>query len=137
MWGAGSCPPGVREVLGGRVRGAANPGNANEQDFAVVVYNGTSGVLPVMSTQGSALAAESITPTNGAVDPGETVTMTFSFKDVGAGSTSNLVATLLATGGVTSPSAPQSYGTLTAGGPAVSQPFTFTAHRACRATITA
>jgi hypothetical protein len=62
--------------------------------------------------------------------------MSFTLKNVGAGNTTNLVATLLSSGGVSSPSAPQSYGVLTAGGPTVNQSFTFTANGTCGATIT-
>lgn len=76
---------------------------------------------------GAALAAESLTPTNGVIDPNETVTLLFAFRNTGGLTTSNLVATLLATNGVVSPSAARSYGALTVGGPSVSRPFSFTA----------
>src|SRR5262249_40891807 len=49
----------------------------------------------------------------------------------------NLVATLLATGGVTAPSGPRIYGALTAGGIESSQPFTFTAGAASNGLISA
>ena len=78
-------------------------------------------------TDGSALVAESCPPATNAIDPGETVTVDFSLKNVGAANTTNLVATLQATGGVTSPSGPQNYGALLVGGPAVTRSFTFTA----------
>jgi uncharacterized repeat protein (TIGR01451 family) len=71
------------------------------------------------------------TCTNSAVDPGETVTMNFGLINVGSANAANLVATLQSGGGVTSPSAPQSYGALSAGGPAVSRPFSFTAAGSC------
>ena len=58
-------------------------------------------------------------------------------RNVGNANTINLVATLLATNGITSPSAPQTYGALTAGGSVVSQPFTFTANGTCGGSITA
>jgi hypothetical protein len=64
---------------------------------------------------------------NGAIDPGETVTVSFGIKNTGTLNTANLVATLQATGGVTSPSAPQTYGVVIAGGATVFRSFTFTA----------
>ncbi len=115
--------------------GVPNPGHVPEQDFALVIYNGSNVPLPALSAAGLVLNTETCLPTNGAVDPGETVTMSFSLKNAGAASTSNLVATLLAGSGVTSPGAPQTYGIVTAGGAAVSLPFTFTANGACGATI--
>jgi len=74
---------------------------------------------------------------NGALDPGETVTMNFGLKNLGAVKTTNLVATLVADGSIRWPSEPQSYGVLTGGGPTVSRPFTFTANAACGGTLTA
>src|SRR5262245_45052954 len=57
---------------------------------------------------------------DGIIDPGETVTVSFALQNTGTANISQqLVATLLATGGVTTPSAPQNYGTLPAGGFAV------------------
>src|SRR5205085_1445034 len=58
-------------------------------------------------------------------------------NNIGTINTTNLVATLQATGGVTSPSAPQTYGTLIAGGGTVTQSFTFTVNRVCGDMLTA
>jgi subtilisin-like proprotein convertase family protein len=86
---------------------------------------------------GSTLVSESCTPANGAIDPGETVTVSFCVKNTGGANTTNLVGTLLATGGVTNPSGPQNYGVVVAGGPAVCRNFTFTATGTCGGTLTA
>ena len=83
---------------------------------------------------GSALVSE-INPvaTNGVIYSNATVTILFAFRDAGGNSVTNLVATLLATNGVTAPAVPgggppvQDYGFLTFNGHSVSQPFTFTA----------
>jgi hypothetical protein len=96
----------------------------------------TSG-SPLIATNGATLTAESCIPTNGAIDPGETVTVNFGLKNTGCGNSSNLVATLQATGGITSPSSPQTYGIVTNGGTTVSRPFTFTASGTCGSNITA
>ena len=75
---------------------------------------------------GAALVSES-GPTNGVIDPNETVTLLFGLRDSVGTNTVNLVATLLATNGVTKPSGPTNYGALVVHGPSVSRPFTFTA----------
>ncbi len=83
------------------------------------------------------LTAES-GPTNGAVDPGETVTVILRLRDTGNVSTRNLVATLLATNGVVPllPNNPQAYGILFPSGFSVGRPFSFTAS-ATNGTVTA
>ncbi|HEY6167488.1 MAG TPA: Calx-beta domain-containing protein [Verrucomicrobiae bacterium] len=90
---------------------------------------------PVITTAGAALLQESCITNNGAIDPGETVTLDFSLRNTGTSNTTNLVATLLVTNGVISPSAPQTYGILTAGGATVARSFTFTASGPCGSTV--
>ena len=92
--------------------------------------------VPLMSLSGTTLAAESCLPNNGVLDPGETVTMNVSLQNTGAADTSNLVATLQSSGGVTSPSGPQNYGVVPAGGSAVTRSFTFVVSGSCGATLT-
>jgi hypothetical protein len=82
---------------------------------------------------GSALISES-GPVNGVIDTNETVTILFAFRDAGGNDVSNLVATLLATNGITAPHAnitnnlpTQAYGPLVYLGHSVSRQFTFTA----------
>jgi uncharacterized delta-60 repeat protein len=71
------------------------------------------------------------TPTNGILQPGQTNTLSFAFRDAGGTNIINLLATLLANNGVSSPTSPngtptQSYGPLTNGANSVSRQFTFT-----------
>lgn len=87
-----------------------------------IVDNDGSLIVPA----GSALTSES-GPVNGTIDPGETVSLLFALRNSVGEPTANLVATLLATNGVASPSGPTNYGVLVPGGPSASQPFTFTA----------
>jgi subtilisin-like proprotein convertase family protein len=82
---------------------------------------GTPFILPAGTP---ALVSECGSSANGAVDPGELVTMNFALFNRGEGLTTNLIATLLDGGGVTSESGAQSYGVLSPTGPAVSRPFT-------------
>ena len=65
------------------------------------------------------------------------MTVGFALTNSGLAGTTNLIATLLATNGVTSPGAPQSYGVLSVGGPAVRRPFSFIPVGTCGSAITA
>lgn len=109
----------------------------------VVIANGGSGTFnaclngtlkqPVADT--ASITADSCN-SNGAIDPNELVTVSLGVKNTGTLNTVNLVGTLQATGGVTSPSGPQNYGVVIAGGATVFRSFTFTAgNLACGAPI--
>ena len=80
------------------------------------------------------ITAESCNPTNGAVDPGETVTVQLFLRATG-NNTTNLVATLQSNANFTFPSGPQNYGVLTNGAPGVGQSFTFVPNGVCGQTI--
>ena len=108
-----------------------------------VFVNPSAATLTIVETDGSliipagsALISES-GPVNGVIDPGETVTLLFALRDSTGTNTGNLVATLLATNGITKPSAPQPYGALAVHGPSVSRPFSFTASGVNGQTISA
>jgi len=92
--------------------------------------NGTSGPGGALT-----IVSENCSPGNNAIDPGETVTVAFAIKNIGGGATTNLTATLQATGGVVSPSGTQNYGAIAAGG-TTSRNFTFTANGSCDGNIT-
>jgi uncharacterized repeat protein (TIGR01451 family) len=81
---------------------------------------------PVIVLAKVAMVSESFSPPDGTVDPGETVSVSFALANTGTVDTTNLVATLQASGGVTAPSGPLSYGHLVHGGAAVARTFTFT-----------
>ncbi|HZL44166.1 MAG TPA: hypothetical protein VFD66_12910, partial [Verrucomicrobiae bacterium] len=81
------------------------------------------------------ILAENCTPPNGALDPGETLTMAFPMRNIGTLNTTNLVATLLQSNNVAFPSAPATYGALLAGGSSVTQAFSFTAGGICGGSI--
>ncbi len=111
--------------------GVPNEDPALDQDFALIIYNAVETAAPVISAGTATVSGESCSPTNNAVDSGETVTMAFPLINIGSSNTVNVVATLLATNGIGSPSAPRTYGPLLAGGPAVTQAFSFTATADC------
>jgi uncharacterized repeat protein (TIGR01451 family) len=91
---------------------------------AVLTITEADGSLIVPA--GAALVTET-GPVNGAIDPGENVSVRFAFRNSVGLPTTNVVATLLPGNGVTAPSGPQSYGSLLAGGAPVSRIFSFTA----------
>jgi hypothetical protein len=64
---------------------------------------------------------------NGIIDPNESVQLLFALRDVAGQPVTNLIATLLATNGVSNPTPTvQTYGPLTYNGHSVSKPFAFT-----------
>ncbi len=91
---------------------------------------------PQLAAAGTTITHENCFPPNGVIDPGETVQVSFCVKNNGTGSTTDMVGTLQASGGVTSPSAPADYGVI-APGATVCRVFTFTADGSCGGNITA
>lgn len=72
------------------------------------------------------IAAESCA-INRSVEPGEIVTLSLAFRNIGARNAANLTATLLPTGGATNVSETQNYGTVPTSGTSAPRPFSFTA----------
>jgi hypothetical protein len=109
----------------------------DSQNIGITSVQGIDPALvSIILPAGTLLVSENCTPANGAIDPGETVTVDFALQNFGGVATTNLVATLLSTGGVTYPSAPQTYGALSRAGSAVAQAYSFTATGNCGGTIT-
>jgi uncharacterized repeat protein (TIGR01451 family) len=106
----------------------ANPtGNAILLSPSAATLSVTDNDGSVVIPAGSQLISESFSPSNNVIETNETVTILFALRNTGTNSTANLVATLVATNGVTSPSAAQNYGVLVPNGASVSRPFSFTA----------
>ena len=147
----GTLAPGSNNIVTVSINANANSLSAGGYSDTVVFTNTTNGAgsttrsvsltvestFPVVVTNGWTLSAESCTPSNGVVDPGETVTVNLSVKNTGTADTTNLVATLLGTGDVNLPSNPQTYGVVSTNGTPVSQLFSFTAGGTCGGAITA
>jgi len=114
--------------------GVPNAENLINQDFALVVYN--AGSAPALAAGSAILTAENCVPTNGVIDPGEIVTVDFTLQNAGSASTTNLVATLLASNGIAFPSGAQTYGAL-APGSAGTAAYSFEADGTCGGFITA
>lgn len=66
---------------------------------------------------------------DGAVEPGERVTVSIPLRNIGVRDAKNLVAAIKTSNGVEDPSGPQTYGALAAGGNPVSKEFSFTVSR--------
>ena len=92
---------------------------------------------PIIVAAGAVLLSENLVP-NGAIDPGETVSLSLSLANSGVLDTMNLGATLQVSGGVTSPNPASNYfGRVVAGGPPVARTFGFTASAAASGSIVA
>jgi endonuclease/exonuclease/phosphatase family metal-dependent hydrolase len=148
---AGTLAPNSNVTVTVSINANANALSAGSYLDTVVFTNTTNGAgsttrsvsltvnstFPVIVTNGWTVSAEGCVATNGVVDPGETVTVNLWIKNNGTASTTNLVATLLGTSDVISPSSPQTYGVVSTNGTPVSQPFSFTAGGTCGGAITA
>jgi PKD repeat protein len=135
---AGVCGAFIVTVTAANINSDGVPNEEPEldQDFALVIYNGTTAAVPVIAPQSALISAESCTPTNGAADPGETLTLAVNLQNLGLVDATNLTATLIPGKGVMGPSGPQNYGLVMAGGAGVVRYFTFTVSAACGDIIT-
>ena len=106
--------------------GVPNNSSSLDQDFALVAYNVNEVQSAAVVSAGSTLVTEGNSPANNAIDPNEAVTVGFTLKNVGTLDAANVTATLTAVNGVTpGADAVQNYGSLTAGGAAVTKNFSF------------
>ncbi len=104
---------------------ATTSSDTNLANNSASVVTAVSNAAPNIVGAGSKLIGWN-GPPNGAVNPGEQVTVSFALMNAGTANTTNLVATLLSGNGVFSPSGQQTYGALSSGGSPVSRQFTFT-----------
>ena len=117
-----------------RVTATDSCGAAAVRLFNVTVVGATAPSL--IAGTASAPTTEDCSPANNTVDPGETVTVNFPINNNGSGGTTNLVASLQSSSGVTPITSSQTYGAIPANS-SVSKPFQFTASGACGGTINA
>jgi hypothetical protein len=109
------------------------PSNTTTWRLRVGSFKLIPSAFPTAAT--ATLTSESCSPANSVPDPGERVSMSLCVTNSGDLATTNTVGTLQTTGGITDPSAPQSYGSI-APGATVCRTFTFTASGSCGGRIT-
>ena len=127
-------PAQIRTTLTSTALDIMAPGYDYDSGYGIVMA-----YPAVQSVTGSSsiVLTSAVVGGSGVIFPGAPVNVSFALKNIGISATTNLVATLQPTGGVTSPSGPQIYGALTVGGPATSNSFTFVPTGTCGGTITA
>jgi hypothetical protein len=132
-------PPGDYTVAVSAPGYAAGGGPATVTDGGTTVLDVCLSGVPLVGGASAALTAENCSPGDGVPDPGETVTVSLCLRNTGGAAAGNVVATLEATGGVVSPSGPQSYGALANDGIPVCRDFVFTVDpiTSCGGTVTA
>lgn len=95
-----------------------NPGaatlNISDDDGSLIIPAGT------------ALVSEATN--NGVIDPGETLTVLFGFRNSGGTNAVNMTATLLSSNGIVPVTTSQNYGSMVVGAPVKSRPYTFVAN---------
>ncbi|MDQ6765672.1 MAG: hypothetical protein M3Z22_06180 [Verrucomicrobiota bacterium] len=112
--------------------------NAAKEEIWTAKISESAVPAPNIVSAGSSISAGTCPGLpNGTIDPAQTVTVSCCVLTNGTQHTTNIVGTLQATGGVSNPSAPQTYGAVIAGGASVCRTFTFTPSGACGSTVTA
>ncbi|HWW00694.1 MAG TPA: proprotein convertase P-domain-containing protein [Candidatus Acidoferrum sp.] len=114
--------PGLLTNTASVATASIDPASGNNSASAVVA---AASPAPHIVAAGATLITQNLL-NNGAINPGQTVTISFGLANIGQLDTANLVATLQASGGVTAPGGPDTYGQVVAGGPPVARAFAFT-----------
>jgi uncharacterized repeat protein (TIGR01451 family) len=126
---APSIQPGGRPiVLSSTFSVFGQPGDGNTNNNVLTLQNLAETPTVTIVPAGATLVSQSGSTINGAVNPGETVGVQLYLQNTGNVSTTNLIATLQSTGGVSLPSGYQGYGALAPGEGPVAGSFSFTAN---------
>jgi len=103
---------------------------------SVVVTTVVNAATPLIVAGAAALVGEAA-PADGGISPGETVTVNFALRNVGTADTTDLIATLQNSGGVTPVTSSVNYGAAAANGGLVTRSFALSAAAAAAGSITA
>ena len=128
----------IRAILTNSVLDIEAPGYDNNSGTGVLMADRAIASMPpkpIIMSGSPAILSESVP--NGVIDLGETLVVNLPLRNMGFAPTTNLVATLLNTGGVTSASGPQTYGTIAAQGGTASQSFSFVVTSNCSVQLVA
>ncbi|NUL81648.1 MAG: S8 family serine peptidase [Armatimonadetes bacterium] len=115
--------------------GVPNVGGALDQDFGLVVYNGSEVALPAIGIGAVSLMSESCLPGNNNPDPGEGVVYNITLENTGNAATVNLVATMQGNANVLPITPSQNYGVIGIGSSAI-RPFSFALYGNCDQNVT-
>ena len=142
--GAGACDNPSGQDCYGKFAVAWNSGTSASQRLSDWLDPLNTGVISLPGIDpspaslpigtGSALVTESCNPPNGAVDPGEPVTLSFSVRNMGALTSTNMIGTLVPGNGIGTAGPAQSYGAV-ATGATVSRAFSLIVTSACGSAI--
>ena len=108
----------------------------NAQLYEIDLDIADTRAAPYLQADGSAIVAENCAPANGQIDPDETVTVSYTLRNIGTLATNNLVATMESSDKILSPSEAQNYGAIEPGATATRQ-FTFKTAGMCNDNVTA
>ncbi|MFQ3591361.1 MAG: putative Ig domain-containing protein, partial [Chloracidobacterium sp.] len=133
---AGTYPPGTPvtiQVRAFNIAGDGVPGDSDplDQDYALVIYNATTTAgVPILGNGGATILAESCTPANGILVPGETATVRFVVENGGGAASGALTATLTSSGATGITPSSQSVPSIAPGGTGTVD-FSFTVSASC------
>lgn len=111
--------------------------DGNPENNSATLITDIANPAPRIVAAGARLVSESLSPADGTVSTGETVTVALSLANDGSDDAVNVTATLLASGGVSNPGAAQNYGALVRGAPPITRNFSFTGGAGADGVITA
>ena len=117
--------------------GVPNEAPSIDQDFALVIYNATPPPSSDIAVESATLLSESCGTGNNAIDPEETVSVAFVFRNDGNADATNLIVALQSGGGVLSPDGPFTNGFVAQGGGLCTNIFTFAATGTCGGLLSA
>src|SRR5665213_3527533 len=116
---------------------AQSPGDPNTNNSSVTLQTTAEPPTVTIVPAGAILVSGTVQPPDGSIHPGETVTVQLELQNAGTVPTTNLVATLQDSNGVTLATGQQTYGVLTPGAPPAAGQFTFTANSTNGGTVVA
>ena len=132
-------PAQIRNAMFETALDIEEPGRDRDSGVGLVMATRAIQTLPggaIISAEIVNFAGESFLPVNGALDPGETATLSVTLRNIGKAPTQNLIATLVPSDTVAPVLASQSYGALAANGGVGTHNLSFQVNGVCGSLIT-